>query len=74
MAFKDNVFINCPFDVEYYSLLRPLVFTVIYLGLRPRIALERTDSGETRIAKIIELIAQLIVIIMKKIIMISENH
>lgn len=56
MPFKDNVFINCPFDAEYYSLLRPLLFTVIYLRLKPRIALERTDSGEPRINKIIELI------------------
>lgn len=56
MAFKDNVFVNCPFDSEYRGLLRPLLFTVIYLGLKPRIALERIDSGEPRIAKIVELI------------------
>lgn len=27
--FSRNVFINCPFDAEYVSLLRPLLFTVI---------------------------------------------
>jgi hypothetical protein len=58
MPFKDNVFINCPFEAEYYSLLRPLLFTIIYLRLKPRIALERTDSGEPRINKIIELISK----------------
>lgn len=55
-SFHNNVFINCPFDTEYYSLLRPLLFTVIYLGFTPRIALEISDSGETRIEKICELI------------------
>lgn len=51
-----NVFINCPFDDAYKSLLRPLVFTVKYLGYQPRIALERSNSRETRIDKIMELI------------------
>lgn len=45
-----------PFDDDYKPLLRPLLFTLIYLGLRPRIALERFESGESRITKIIELI------------------
>jgi hypothetical protein len=56
MAFEDNVFVNCPFDADYKPLLLPLLFTIGYLGLRPRIALERSESGETRISKIIELI------------------
>ena len=54
--FDRNVFINCPLDEEYFSLLRPLLFTIIYLGYNPRIALERSDSGEIRINKICELI------------------
>lgn len=58
MAFEDNVFVNCPFDTDYYPLLRPILFTVIYLKLKPRIALERADSGEPRISKIIELIQE----------------
>lgn len=57
MAFEDNVFVNCPFDEKYYPLLRPLLFTVIYLGFTPRLALERADSGEARIEKILELIS-----------------
>ena len=51
MGFDRNVFVNCPFDEEYLPLLRPLVFTIIYLGLEPRIALERLDSGKARIEK-----------------------
>lgn len=56
MAFERNVFVNCPFDDKFLSLLRPLLFTVYYLGFTPRIALERLDSAEIRIEKIIELI------------------
>jgi hypothetical protein len=56
MTFERNVFVNCPFDEKYLALLRPLLFTVIYLGLKPRIALEAIDSGELRLNKIIELI------------------
>jgi hypothetical protein len=55
-AFEKNVFINCPFDPEFYRLLRPLLFTIVYLGFNPKIALERSDSGEQRIDKICELI------------------
>ena len=58
MAFDDNVFINCPYDAEYIPLLRPLVFTVLYAGLNPRLASERLNSGETRISKIVELIRE----------------
>lgn len=58
MSFEQNVFVNCPFDEAYYPLLRPLLFTVIFLGLKPRIALEATDSGETRLEKILGLIRE----------------
>lgn len=58
MPFERNVFINCPFDAEYLPLLRPLLFTVIYLGLKPRIALESSDPGQARLDKIIQLIRE----------------
>ena len=58
MGFDRNVFINCPFDEEYLPLLRPLLFTTIYLGLNPRIALETLDSGQPRINRIIKLIKE----------------
>jgi hypothetical protein len=56
--FSRSVFVNCPFDPEYLSLLRPLLFTVIDLGFFPRIASERSDSGEIRIEKISALIGE----------------
>jgi hypothetical protein len=52
----NQVFINCPFDEEYKSLLRPLLFTFCYLGFNPRIASEFLNSAETRIDKICNLI------------------
>lgn len=58
MAFEKNVFINCPFDEDFYDLLRPLLFTILYLKLTPRIALEAMDSGTMRIGKIVELIKE----------------
>jgi hypothetical protein len=57
-SFSQNVFVNCPFDPDYVPLLRPLLFTVHYLGYLPRVASERLDSGEPRIDKIVELIEQ----------------
>ena len=58
MAFETNVFVNCPFDDEYIEILRPILFCILYLGFEPRIALERADSGENRIDKIVELIRE----------------
>jgi hypothetical protein len=55
-VFSRNVFVNCPFDSDYLPLLRPLLFTIIYVGFMPRIASERSDSGENRIDKICALI------------------
>lgn len=56
--FEQNVFINCPFDDEYLPMLRVLIFTVIQCGFRPRIATERSDSGEVRIKKIVSMIGE----------------
>lgn len=56
--FNKNVFINCPFDKKYKLLLKPLLFTILYLGYQPRIASESSDSGETRINKIFKLIQE----------------
>jgi hypothetical protein len=57
-SYGKNVFINCPFDPSYLSLLRPLLFTIIYLGFNPRIASESSDSLEQRIEKILRLIKE----------------
>jgi hypothetical protein len=54
--FDRNVFINCPFDVEYEPLLKAIFFCLVRFELSPRIATERSDSSETRLVKIKELI------------------
>lgn len=55
-GFDKNVFINCPFDSKYHSLLEPILFTIIYFGFTPQIASQTADSGEQRINKILSLI------------------
>ena len=53
----DNVFINCPFDNQYFPLLKALLFALIYIGKQPQIS-ETTDSGEARLHKIKELMLE----------------
>lgn len=55
MPYSSNVFINCPFDEDYYSLLKPLLFTTIYCGLNPSMS-ETSDGGDIRIRQIQKLI------------------
>jgi hypothetical protein len=52
-----SVFINCPFDAEYAPLFEAILFALHDLGFIPRSARQRLDSGETRLAKILELIS-----------------
>lgn len=56
--YNRNVFINCPFDEEFEPLLQAIIFTVIFLKFNPRLASEAADGAETRIAKIVSLIAE----------------
>ena len=55
-SFERNIFINCPFDSDYIELLRPMLFTIVYLEFNPRIALENTDVSTPRLDKILTLI------------------
>lgn len=57
-SLERGVFINCPLDDGYLPLLRPLLFTVVSLGFEPMLAIGRSDAGETRIQKIMELIVK----------------
>ena len=56
--YSKNVFINCPFDTKYFELLKTLVFTIVYFDFNPRIALETSDSGQSRLEKIVSLIKE----------------
>ena len=53
-----DVFINCPFDDGYQSLLNALVFVVLDCGFRPRSALEEENSGNVRYEKVIAIIRE----------------
>lgn len=52
-----NIFINCPFDVEYLPIFRAIIFTVFDCGYIARCAREIDDSSEVRIDKIIKIIS-----------------
>jgi hypothetical protein len=55
-GFDRNVFINCPFDAAYAPMFEAIVFAVKDAGFEPRSSLERLDSSQVRLHKIIELI------------------
>lgn len=54
--YEQNVFINCPFDIEYASIFEAIVFAVNDAGFRPKCARERLDSSQVRLQKITDLI------------------
>jgi hypothetical protein len=56
--FNVSVFINCPFNEQYKTVLRPMLFTLVYVGLVPRLASEKSDSLEQRLEKILRLIKE----------------
>jgi len=57
-VFDKCVFVNCPFDPEFRQLMLAMVFTIMRLDFKPRLALERNNSAETRIRKIVDLIRE----------------
>lgn len=52
ISFDVAVFINCPFDEDYEPILQAILFCVVYLGFFPKLATQRSDSGENRLDKI----------------------
>ena len=55
-SFSQSVFINCPFDEDYWPIFEAIVFTVIACGFRARCALEELDGGTIRLDKIRKII------------------
>lgn len=51
-----NVFVNCPFDEAYLSLMEAIIFAIHDCGFIARSALEADDSAEVRIEKIAKII------------------
>jgi hypothetical protein len=57
-TYEQNVFINCPFDEQYFPFFQAMVFTISDCGFISRCALEKSDSSQIRISKIYDLIAE----------------
>jgi len=55
-TYESSVFINCPFDSEYWPLFEAITFSVYHCGFFPRCALEVDDSSQVRIQKITDII------------------
>jgi hypothetical protein len=53
--YSSNVFINCPFDLEYKEIFNAIIFTIVDCGFIPRCAIEKDGSEDVRIDKIIAL-------------------
>ena len=57
-TYADNVFINCPFDLDYVPMFQAIVFAVFDCGYVARCALEIDDASQVRIDKISHIIAE----------------
>jgi len=57
-SYEDSVFLNVPFDKKYSRLFHALTFAVHDCGFIARSALEVLDSGQARVEKILDLIAE----------------
>lgn len=58
MAYEDNVFINCPFDIEFDPIFFAMVFAVFDCGFVARCSKEETNSANIRIDQIAKIIQQ----------------
>lgn len=56
VPYDRRVFLNCPFDDEYYPLLRASVFTIHACEFTARIALQNTGSESVRLERLVEMI------------------
>jgi hypothetical protein len=58
VPYDRQVFLNCPFDDDYYPLLRGAVFTIHACGFTARIALENTGSESVRLDRLVQMIGE----------------
>lgn len=57
-SYQQAVFLNCPFDDDFRSILEAIVFTIHDCGFIARSALEADDGSQVRIAKIYGIIRE----------------
>jgi hypothetical protein len=53
---ENNVFFNCSFDGSYAQIFEAVVFAVFDFGFLPRCSLEVSDSTQSRLSRIVDLI------------------
>jgi len=53
-----NIFINCPFDDDYFELFDAILFAIYFCGCKPRCALEIDDGTQIRLDKIFTIIEE----------------
>jgi hypothetical protein len=58
VPYDRQVFLNCPFDDDYYPLLRAAVFSVHACEFTARIALENTGSENVRLDRLVQMIRE----------------
>jgi len=56
--YNDQVFINCPFDNDYFKFFFSIIFTVLDCGFIPRCSKEVDDATQFRLGAIVDLISQ----------------
>ncbi len=56
--FRQNVFINCPFDEDYQPIFYAVVFAVQIAGFKPSCALEASNAATFRLQKIRNIISE----------------
>ena len=56
--YRDNVFLNVPFDGRYQPLFRALIFAIHDCGFQARCSLESSDGSVVRIQKLYSIIGQ----------------
>lgn len=57
-SYNESVFINCPYDNQFKTMFRTMVFTVLKCKYTPRSAQELEDSSELRLTKIYQIIEE----------------
>jgi hypothetical protein len=55
---RRDVFINCPFSLDYQNHFRAIVFAVVRSGFKPRCAMETDDGAQNRFDKICDIIKE----------------
>lgn len=55
-SYEESVFINCPFDEDYYPLFEAIIFTIHDCGFIARCSKEINDSSQVRVEKLFQMI------------------